>query len=176
MCTDVGSRGLDVLFGVSLVINMSVGLSITNYIHRCGRTGRAGEIGFSHTFLVKGDEHLAQGLVEILSASNQKVPQELLELAETMQKKSKSIHFSRDNAFTEVSSSSKKISEYAEANAYLANENENENENENDDDDEDRKMQQLANREKQRRLQQKKKEKEHYQSKKKIHQRNNHNR
>jgi superfamily II DNA/RNA helicase len=41
VATDVAARGLDVgNGGVGLVVNMSVGLTVADYVHRCGRTGR----------------------------------------------------------------------------------------------------------------------------------------
>merc|ERR1712238_475085 len=64
VATDVAARGLDVL--VSHVFNYSLGISIESYIHRCGRTGRAGRFGIAHTFVVKGvDEKLSPELCGI---------------------------------------------------------------------------------------------------------------
>ena len=49
MATDVAARGLDIP-GVDFVINYSFPLTIEDYVHRIGRTGRAGKNGTSHTF------------------------------------------------------------------------------------------------------------------------------
>ncbi len=44
VATDVAARGLDVK-GVDLVINFELPMDAENYVHRIGRTGRAGEVG-----------------------------------------------------------------------------------------------------------------------------------
>lgn len=49
VATDVAARGLDIP-DVDYVINYSFPLTIEDYIHRIGRTGRAGKTGVSHTF------------------------------------------------------------------------------------------------------------------------------
>ena len=54
MATDVLARGIDVS-DVRYVINFDVPEEPTDYIHRIGRTGRAGEEGWSLTFVTKAD-------------------------------------------------------------------------------------------------------------------------
>ena len=54
MATDVAARGIDVK-GVRLVINYdfpdTMGpVGVEDYVHRIGRTGRAGERGYAYTF------------------------------------------------------------------------------------------------------------------------------
>jgi superfamily II DNA/RNA helicase len=60
---------------------MSVGISINDYIHRCGRTGRGGQTGIAHTFLVKGDEHHIPSLLALLKESGQNITPQLEDLA-----------------------------------------------------------------------------------------------
>lgn len=50
VATDVAARGLDVS-DVTHVINYSLPQSYDDYVHRIGRTGRAGKIGYALTFV-----------------------------------------------------------------------------------------------------------------------------
>lgn len=54
IATDVAARGLDV-DGVTHVFNYDVPLDAESYIHRIGRTGRAGEHGLAVTFIAPKD-------------------------------------------------------------------------------------------------------------------------
>ena len=54
VATDVLARGIDVS-DVRYVVNFDVPEEPTDYIHRIGRTGRAGEEGWSLTFVTKAD-------------------------------------------------------------------------------------------------------------------------
>ena len=47
--TDVAARGLDIK-GVTHVVNFDMARDVESYVHRIGRTGRAGELGESVTF------------------------------------------------------------------------------------------------------------------------------
>jgi ATP-dependent RNA helicase RhlE len=54
VATDLAQRGLDVE-GISHVVNYDVPLDPEDYIHRIGRTGRAGAKGVAITFVTAGD-------------------------------------------------------------------------------------------------------------------------
>ena len=67
VATDVAARGLDIP-DVEYVINYSFPMTIEDYVHRIGRTGRAGKEGVAHSFFTgKGREKFLAGcLVHVL--------------------------------------------------------------------------------------------------------------
>jgi len=83
IATDVASRGLDIK-GVKLVINFDAANTPEDYVHRIGRTGRAGEKGISYTFLVRGDGadiKKGRAIVEVMETAGQDVSEELRHFA-----------------------------------------------------------------------------------------------
>jgi len=78
--TDVCARGLDIK-GVTHVVNFDMARDVESYIHRIGRTGRAGMEGISITFFNEDyDTDCAPALAKIAREAGQKVP-EFLEKA-----------------------------------------------------------------------------------------------
>lgn len=61
VATDLAGRGIDVP-DVGLVINYQMSNTIEAYIHRIGRTGRAGKQGTAITFLSNDDEEVMYDL------------------------------------------------------------------------------------------------------------------
>jgi len=87
IATDVASRGLDIPL-VEYVINYSFPLTVEDYVHRIGRTGRAGNKGTAHTFFQQqADKQHAGGLVNVLKETNQTVPPSLLQFDLSVKKK-----------------------------------------------------------------------------------------
>ncbi|XP_028414614.1 probable ATP-dependent RNA helicase DDX43 [Dendronephthya gigantea] len=84
IATDVASRGLDIK-GVTHVINYDFPRAIEDYVHRIGRTGRAGSKGSSLSFITREDWKQAQNLIYILEEANQEVSEELRSMAERYQ-------------------------------------------------------------------------------------------
>ena len=66
--TDVAARGLDIK-GVTHVVNFYMARDVESYVHRIGRTGRAGELGESVTFWNPGARYLYAGSHTTPSAS-----------------------------------------------------------------------------------------------------------
>merc|ERR1719230_2540853 len=81
VATDVASRGIDVK-DIKYVINYDFPMQIEDYIHRVGRTGRAGATGSSYTFFTADKFRLAKDLVTVLKEASQPVPEELQKLAD----------------------------------------------------------------------------------------------
>ena len=65
MATDVAARGLDIPH-VTHVINFDLPSDIDDYVHRIGRTGRAGKKGLATAFFTDKDMSLAKPLGELL--------------------------------------------------------------------------------------------------------------
>ncbi|WP_457634662.1 DEAD/DEAH box helicase [Persephonella sp.] len=57
VATDVAARGLDIK-GVDLVMNYSLPKDVESYIHRIGRTGRAGKEGTAISIMVPSEDHI----------------------------------------------------------------------------------------------------------------------
>lgn len=78
MCaTDVAARGLDVP-NVGAVINYDFPNGVEDYVHRIGRTGRAGLKGESYTFFTQADGKYARELIKLLQEAGQEVNPQLL--------------------------------------------------------------------------------------------------
>eukprot|EP00669_Euglena_mutabilis_P011514 TRINITY_DN613_c0_g3_i2.p1 TRINITY_DN613_c0_g3~~TRINITY_DN613_c0_g3_i2.p1 ORF type:complete len:396 (+),score=92.56 TRINITY_DN613_c0_g3_i2:333-1520(+) len=77
VATDVASRGLDI-DDVEHVINYSMPLTIADYIHRIGRTARAGKTGIAHSFFDPfNDKNIGRPTARVLKEAGQAVPVEL---------------------------------------------------------------------------------------------------
>ncbi|MCB1840260.1 MAG: DEAD/DEAH box helicase [Alphaproteobacteria bacterium] len=61
VCSDVAARGLDVI-GVSHVFNYDVPHNPDDFVHRIGRTGRAGQTGRAWTLATREDAKLVQAI------------------------------------------------------------------------------------------------------------------
>ncbi|KAI9597148.1 P-loop containing nucleoside triphosphate hydrolase protein [Syncephalis fuscata] len=86
VATDVAARGLDIP-NVEYVINYTFPLTIEDYVHRIGRTGRGGRKGTAHTFFTVTEKHLAGALQNVLRQADQEVPEPLRKFGGTVKKK-----------------------------------------------------------------------------------------
>lgn len=73
VATAVAARGLDIP-NVTHVINYDLPSDIDDYVHRIGRTGRAGNTGVSTAFFNRGNKNIVRDLVELLREANQEIP------------------------------------------------------------------------------------------------------
>ncbi|PBK65934.1 ATP-dependent RNA helicase ded-1 [Armillaria solidipes] len=73
VATAVAARGLDIP-NVTHVVNYDLPSDIDDYVHRIGRTGRAGNTGVSTAFFNRGNRNIVKELVELLREANQDIP------------------------------------------------------------------------------------------------------
>ncbi|KAJ1881505.1 ATP-dependent RNA helicase ded1, partial [Kickxella alabastrina] len=73
VATAVAARGLDIS-NVGHVINYDLPTDVDEYVHRVGRTGRAGNTGIATSFFNRGNRVIAHKLIELLYESKQEVP------------------------------------------------------------------------------------------------------
>ncbi|PNF43480.1 putative ATP-dependent RNA helicase DDX46 [Cryptotermes secundus] len=76
VATSVAARGLDVKHLI-LVVNYDCPNHYEDYVHRCGRTGRAGNKGFAYTFITPEQERYAGDIIRALELSLVPVPDPL---------------------------------------------------------------------------------------------------
>ncbi|PKI85643.1 Rok1p [Malassezia vespertilionis] len=80
ICTELMARGID-FKGVNLVINYDFPQTVQSYIHRIGRTGRAGKQGTAITYFNKEDAPV----VNVMRQSGCQVPEWMLKLPKPSQ-------------------------------------------------------------------------------------------
>lgn len=73
VATAVAARGLDIP-NVTHVVNYDLPSDIDDYVHRIGRTGRAGNTGVSTAFFNRGNRGIVRDLLDLLKEANQEVP------------------------------------------------------------------------------------------------------
>ncbi|KAH9742310.1 DEAD-box ATP-dependent RNA helicase 46 [Citrus sinensis] len=80
VATDVAARGLDIK-DIRVVVNYDFPTGVEDYVHRIGRTGRAGATGVAYTFFGDQDSRYASDLIKLLEGAKQQVPRELRDMA-----------------------------------------------------------------------------------------------
>ena len=86
VATSVAGRGLDVS-DLALVINFSCPNHMEDYVHRIGRTGRAGNNGTAYTFVTPKDEQYAHDIGKALRKSNVPLPAKLQRMIQQFHEK-----------------------------------------------------------------------------------------
>ena len=85
VATSIAARGLDVK-QLKLVVNYDCPNHMEDYVHRVGRTGRAGQHGIAVTFITPQQGKYAHDIVKALNLSGANVPPELEQLSGEWQK------------------------------------------------------------------------------------------
>ncbi|KAI9620645.1 hypothetical protein KEM48_007994 [Puccinia striiformis f. sp. tritici PST-130] len=73
VATAVAARGLDIP-NVTHVVNYDLPNDIDDYVHRIGRTGRAGNTGVSTAFFNRNNKNIVRELIDLLREANQEIP------------------------------------------------------------------------------------------------------
>uniref|UniRef100_A0A146MG33 Probable ATP-dependent RNA helicase DDX52 n=1 Tax=Lygus hesperus TaxID=30085 RepID=A0A146MG33_LYGHE len=82
ICTDIMGRGIDFV-GIKLVVNYDFPNSAISYIHRIGRTGRAGMSGRAVTYFTDEDKPALRTIARVMKDSGCPVPEYMLSLKKT---------------------------------------------------------------------------------------------
>ena len=78
VCTDVAARGLDIK-DVPAVFNFDVPFNAEDYVHRIGRTGRAGASGLAVSFVASSDQRLVADIEKLIKTKIELEPMEFEE-------------------------------------------------------------------------------------------------
>jgi hypothetical protein len=68
---------------LQVVVNHDMPNNAEDYVHRIGRTGRAGARGTAYSFFTAANGRLARDIIKVLREANQVVPPQLEQLAAT---------------------------------------------------------------------------------------------
>lgn len=86
IATSVAARGLDVKHLI-LVVNYDCPNHYEDYVHRCGRTGRAGNKGFAYTFITPEQSRYAGDIIRAFELAQVTVPEPLRNLWDSYKSK-----------------------------------------------------------------------------------------
>jgi superfamily II DNA/RNA helicase len=73
VATDIVSRGIDI-DDITLVINFDVPYDVEDYVHRIGRTARAGDSGMAITFVAPDEQYRFSQIEQFLQKDIYKIP------------------------------------------------------------------------------------------------------
>ena len=82
VATDVAARGIDVA-GLDLIVNYELPTQPEIYIHRVGRTGRAGKTGVAISFVTTREKDKLEAIEQVIGAPLERVKRARVEATET---------------------------------------------------------------------------------------------
>jgi len=97
VCTDVAARGLDIA-DLPAVFNFDVPFNAEDYVHRIGRTGRAGASGLAVTLVTRDDARLVSDIEKLIKKKIELEPLELDEARPRMSDRTERPRRSWDDA------------------------------------------------------------------------------
>lgn len=66
---------------IKCVVNYDMPATAEDYVHRIGRTGRAGAYGMAFSFMTGTNARIARQIISVLEEAKQMVPDELRKMA-----------------------------------------------------------------------------------------------
>lgn len=75
------SFGLADVKDIKVVVNYDMPATAEDYVHRIGRTGRAGARGTAYSFFTPNNARLSKQILSVLEEAKQPVPEELRRMA-----------------------------------------------------------------------------------------------
>lgn len=88
LCTDLASRGLDIK-GIDTVINYEGPQNVEIYLHRVGRTARAGRSGVAITLAAEPDRKVVKSIVKTAKSQGAKINSLIIEASDADEWQSK---------------------------------------------------------------------------------------
>lgn len=85
IATEIAARGMDIE-GVNTIVNVDVPEKPQNYVHRVGRTARAGREGKAYTLVTPRDVEFADALLQHFLITGIEPPEELIDFVEENRK------------------------------------------------------------------------------------------
>ena len=96
VATAVAARGLDIS-NVKFVVNFDLPTDIDEYVHRIGRTGRAGNSGQAISFFNEKNKNIAKDLHDILKETQQEIPEFMSKMVDDIRQMSSKNKYGKPN-------------------------------------------------------------------------------
>ncbi|KIO26766.1 hypothetical protein M407DRAFT_74078 [Tulasnella calospora MUT 4182] len=87
VCTEVMARGMD-FGGIKGVVNYDFPTTVQGYVHRIGRTGRAGRTGVAVTYFTDADVPFLRPIAQMINQTHAQIPEWTLKLNKARKMKS----------------------------------------------------------------------------------------